>query len=239
MSLAVNEILSFSFKGRASRSAYWRTLIVLSVLSFVGVFVFAAFSPFEITSTPVRMMVLGLAWAYYLTLTACLVSAVVRRLHDINYSGMAALFLIIPGLQFIMIFVLGFWAGKKGLNRFGPDPLAVMTLEDAAPVVRGTSSKVRPAPQRVVRETPAVEILEPHEPLPKTEAVERMDADAEDWAKARFDETVAKLNGLPLEAQDARDAQKNVLRQTYQTAQKEGRLTPEACARWLKLLEAL
>lgn len=239
MSLAVNEILSFSFKGRASRSAYWRTLIVLSVLSFVGVFVFAAFSPFEITSTPVRMVVLGLAWAYYLTLTACLVSAVVRRLHDINYSGMAALFFIIPGLQFIMIFVLGFWAGKKGLNRFGPDPLAVMTLEDAAPVVRGTSSKVRPASQRVVRETPAVEILEPHEPLPKTEAVERMDADAEDWAKARFDETVAKLNGLPLEARDAREAQKNVLRQTYQTAQKEGRLTPEACARWLKLLEAL
>ena len=30
MSVAVNEILSLSFKGRASRGAYWRTLAALA-----------------------------------------------------------------------------------------------------------------------------------------------------------------------------------------------------------------
>ena len=33
MSVAVNEILSLSFKGRASRGAYWRTLAALAVLA--------------------------------------------------------------------------------------------------------------------------------------------------------------------------------------------------------------
>ena len=36
MSVAVNEILSLSFKGRASRGAYWRTLAALAVLAAAG-----------------------------------------------------------------------------------------------------------------------------------------------------------------------------------------------------------
>lgn len=220
--------------------AYWRTLIVLMLLSFVGGVVFGALAPFEITSTPLRMVVLALAWGYYLTLAAWLVSAVVRRLHDINYSGTAALFLIIPGLQFIMLFVLGLWSGKKGLNRFGPDPLAVMTLGDAAPVKRRErTSNVRPSPRRVVKETATVEVLDPDETAPRTTPIERMDAAVEDWAKVQFDETAAKLDALPPEAHEAREAQKAVLRETFETAQREGRLTPEAFARWVKLLEAL
>ena len=240
MKLGLNEILSFSFKGRACRLAYWRTLIVLMLLSFVGGVVFGALAPFEITSTPLRMVVLALAWGYYLTLAAWLVSAVVRRLHDINYSGTAALFLIIPGLQFIMLFVLGLWSGKKGLNRFGPDPLAVMTLGDAAPVKRRErTSNVRPSPRRVVKETATVEVLDPDQTAPRTTPIERMDAAVEDWAKVQFDETAAKLDALPPEAHEAREAQKAVLRETFETAQREGRLTPEAFARWVKLLEAL
>ncbi len=47
MKLGLNEILSFSFKGRACRLAYWRTLIVLMLLSFVGGVVFGALAPFE------------------------------------------------------------------------------------------------------------------------------------------------------------------------------------------------
>ncbi|MGN1149281.1 MAG: DUF805 domain-containing protein, partial [Sutterella sp.] len=117
------------------------------------------------------------ASAVYLT------AAVVRRLHDIGYAGIAALFLIIPGVQLIVLVILGLVPGKKGLNRFGPDPLAVMTLGDAVP----TSPAAPKTPRRpvlVVRETAESEVL-PAQTAPEEKAAadarDRRTADAEDF----------------------------------------------------------
>ena len=88
-------------------------------------------------------------------------SAVVRRLHDISYGAVAAVFLIVPGLQIIVLVILGLMPGKKGLNRFGPDPLAVMTVRDAAPVRRTERSDTVRCPAREVRETLEGEVVEP------------------------------------------------------------------------------
>ena len=118
MSVAVNEILSLSFKGRASRGAYWRTLAALAVLAAAGGLALDSLSGLAGGGAAQKGLDL-LIWGWLLFLAAFLVSAVVRRLHDISYGAVAAVFLIVPGLQIIVLVILGLMPGKKGLNRFG------------------------------------------------------------------------------------------------------------------------
>ena len=171
MAVSVNEVLTLSFKGRASREAYWCALAVFVGLSIVSIlllnFLPTAFETFLLEGhwsagavSAVNTTVLGLFLLFQIVF---LTAAVVRRLHDISYSGVAALFLLIPGVQLVVLMILGAVAGKKGLNRFGPDPLAIMTIASAAPYAR-----VRPAPapvreepesQETVREVPVQEVL--------------------------------------------------------------------------------
>lgn len=100
MSVAVNEILSLSFKGRASRGAYWRTLAALAVLAAAGGLALDSLSGLAGGGAAQKGLDL-LIWGWLLFLAAFLVSAVVRRLHDISYGAVAAVFLIVPGLQII------------------------------------------------------------------------------------------------------------------------------------------
>ena len=138
MALAVNEVLTLSFKGRASRRAYWYSMAVFACLFPLTLALLAGILGTE------DSLVQGTAGFFSQTAGVLLgmillaellflVAAVVRRLHDISYSGTAALFLLIPGIQLIVLVLLGCFPGKKGLNRFGPDPLAIMTISSAVP----------------------------------------------------------------------------------------------------------
>lgn len=144
MAVSVNEVLTLSFKGRASRAAYWWSLAV-----FVGLSIFSSFL-LNVLPTAFDSSLTGEGWGkgafsalntallglFLLFQMVYLAAAVVRRLHDISYNGAAALFLLIPGVQLIVLILLGCFRGKKGLNRFGPDPLAIMTIDSAAPYRR-------------------------------------------------------------------------------------------------------
>lgn len=48
---------------------------------------------------------------------------VIRRLHDIGYSGWFSAFTLIPGVQLIVTVILCFIGGIQGANRYGPDPV--------------------------------------------------------------------------------------------------------------------
>lgn len=169
MTVAINEVLTLSPKGRASREAYWASLFVSLILAAIFL-VLIGLVPNSLTGVQPEGFPSWLAQAvsavillYAAASAVYLTAAVVRRLHDIGYAGIAALFLIIPGVQLIVLVILGLVPGKKGLNRFGPDPLAVMTLGDAVP----TSSAPRAAPRRpvrAVRETAEAEVLPPETP---------------------------------------------------------------------------
>ena len=170
MAVSVNEVLTLSFKGRASREAYWCALAVFVGLSIVSMlllnFLPTAFDALLIEGrwaagalSAVNTTIIGL---FMLFQTVFLVAAVVRRLHDISYSGVAALFLLIPGLQLLLLLLIGAFPGKKGLNRFGPDPLAIMTIASAAPYARVRPTPVRETPHQAeaeVREVPEQEVL--------------------------------------------------------------------------------
>lgn len=156
MSVAINEVLTLSPKGRASREAYWASLFVSLVLTAI-LLVLLGLVPNTLAGTAggapawLAQAASSLILAYAAALALFLTTAVVRRLHDIGYAGPAALFLVIPGVQLIVLVILGLVPGKKGLNRFGPDPLAVMTIGDAAPAARGVPAAKQGAPVRPVR----------------------------------------------------------------------------------------
>ena len=51
------------------------------------------------------------------------VSAAVRRLHDFDASGLWAILLFIPGIEFIAYLVIGLIGSQRGANRYGVNPL--------------------------------------------------------------------------------------------------------------------
>ena len=217
MSVAVNEILSLSFKGRASRGAYWRTLAALAVLAAAGGLALDSLSGLAGGGAAQKGLDL-LIWGWLLFLAAFLVSAVVRRLHDISYGAVAAVFLIVPGLQIIVLVILGLMPGKKGLNRFGPDPLAVMTVRDAAPVRRTERSDTVRCPAREVRETLEGEVVEPGPDLEGTIIRERMSAEAEDWASDLIAGAKARMEASP----ESREGEVAAVRAGLVAARNEG-----------------
>lgn len=73
MSVAVNEILSLSFKGRASRGAYWRTLAALAVLAAAGGLALDSLSSLAGGGAAQKGLDL-LIWGWLLFLAAFLVS---------------------------------------------------------------------------------------------------------------------------------------------------------------------
>ncbi len=192
MTVSINEVLTLSFKGRVSREAYWCALAVFVGLSVVSMlllnFLPTAFDKLLIDGrwaegvlSAVNTTIIGL---FMLFQTVFLVAAVVRRLHDISYSGVAALFLLIPGVQLLLLLLIGAFPGKKGLNRFGPDPLAIMTIASAAPYAR-----VRPAP---VRETPQASESEVCE-VPEQEVLPAVDAEGNEREAGELTEAGAIL----------------------------------------------
>lgn len=171
MALAVNEVLTLSPAGRASREAYWSAMLVSAVLLALGLILttllpnaIRSYAETGILSADFLSGVSTAVIVLFFTITLVyLTAAVIRRLHDIGYGAGAALFLIVPGVQIVVLILLGCFAGKKGLNRFGPDPLAVMTISDAVPA---SPREARPSPVRVVRETPVQEVCPAAETVP-------------------------------------------------------------------------
>lgn len=93
------------FTGRARRSEYWWFALFTSLVS-------GAFSGF------------GDAWATLVSLAFFLPSLAVwvRRLHDVGRSGWSTLWLLLPLIGWIMLFVWSVRAGDPGANRYGLPP---------------------------------------------------------------------------------------------------------------------
>ena len=46
----------------------------------------------------------------------------VQRLHDLGRHGFLVVFLLVPGVNFMLLFVLALWPGNKKRNRYGAPP---------------------------------------------------------------------------------------------------------------------
>ena len=154
MSVALNEVLTISPAGRASREAYWLSLF--AALVFFGLaLVVLGFSPawsalFGMASEPVAeptaIATSFLGGVLLLFSIVYLASAVVRRLHDMAASGWAALFLLIPVVNIAVLIAIGFPRGTS-MNRFGPDPLTIRTVDRRTLEKRAVLAKLPKMPK--------------------------------------------------------------------------------------------
>ena len=178
MSVALNEVLTISPAGRASREAYWLSLF--AALVFFGLaLVVLGFSPawsalFGMASEPVAeptaIATSFLGGVLLLFSIVYLASAVVRRLHDMAASGWAALFLLIPVVNIAVLIAIGFPRGTS-MNRFGPDPLTIRTVD------RRALEKTRRAREAAEDAVPVEAQMRGEEVVPAVEAQSATDAE--------------------------------------------------------------
>lgn len=117
----------FQLSGRARRREYWLfTLAVALVQAGIN----------AVFTTGVSQAGMGsFAWAGAVSplgqalsgLVALLVfipsiTVMVRRLHDVDRSGLWLLALLVPFVGWLILFVFMCLDGTSGTNRFGPDP---------------------------------------------------------------------------------------------------------------------
>jgi len=98
------------FKGRARRSEYWWFYLFNVILSVVTVFIDRAFFP------EIKVLDRGVfSFADSLAIFLPTWSVTARRMHDTNRSGW---YMLIP----LYGFILCFFKGTDGPNRYGLDP---------------------------------------------------------------------------------------------------------------------
>ena len=123
--------LFFSFSGRMNRGRFW-AVIAFWILVRLGVpyllYTFAmlpgqSLDIQDATASP-EIFEAGKIYAV-LTVISLIstISAAVRRLHDFDASGLWAILLFIPGVEFIAYLVIGLISSQRGANRYGLNPL--------------------------------------------------------------------------------------------------------------------
>ncbi len=96
---------SFNFKGRSSRKEFWMFVLIQAILALVLGFIEGYTG-------------LGLS-NYYLLFHFPLISLVVRRLHDANYSGWFYLIGLIPMVGGMILISLLTYKSFPGDNKYG------------------------------------------------------------------------------------------------------------------------
>jgi uncharacterized membrane protein YhaH (DUF805 family) len=127
-------------RGRARRSEFW----------WFGLFALLLFWAVPTLIFPGRggATVLLSAGGAVLTVPP-LLSAAVRRLHDVGFSGWWLLLLLLP-LGVGVLGILLCWPGADGPNRYGPRPDRASILDPPRPLggERGRASPVPRVPRR-------------------------------------------------------------------------------------------
>ena len=111
----------FGFRGRIRRSRYWLIIGTATGL-FGGICALAmVFGPKAADGGP-DVLVLAVLAAAIGAWKWSLLAAMARRLHDLDQPGWWTIPLLL--ILLFAVLVLGCVNGRRGANRFGPDPLA-------------------------------------------------------------------------------------------------------------------
>ncbi|WP_292053378.1 MULTISPECIES: DUF805 domain-containing protein [unclassified Brevundimonas] len=118
-------LLKPSFSHRIRRRQYWLGVLVWQIainLSVVALSIAAnlTYLPKPLAGQLALIAVIiacAAAWIYALVM---FVSLIVRRLHDLNKSGLWGLLMMVPFVCAIVFIGLGVLPAKSGQNNFGP-----------------------------------------------------------------------------------------------------------------------
>ena len=100
----------FNYRGRASKSEYWWFQLYFTLFAILTFYYFE-----EHTFGQVLLVV----WVFN---HLPLLSAGVRRFHDMNKSGWTVLWALIPFIGALIVLGMLAGDGTKGKNKFGPKP---------------------------------------------------------------------------------------------------------------------
>jgi uncharacterized membrane protein YhaH (DUF805 family) len=115
--------LLFSSEGRISRSTYWLYtfavlglsyayyLVILFVIIFYGTLANNSYFNFNF-----------LWWPFGIAYVITYIFVVIKRCHDLNWSGWFVLLSIVPWVNIVFGIFIAFVKGTSGPNQFGPDP---------------------------------------------------------------------------------------------------------------------
>lgn len=119
----------FNLKDRAARSEFWYFVLFIALVLFCEKIVFYVLtyifvkSQGQIFDTNTFILIYYVFKTIWGVLLVALVTVTIRRLHDLDKSGLLALFYIIPVLGAIIVGIIVIPRGTIGTNKFGPDPL--------------------------------------------------------------------------------------------------------------------
>lgn len=114
------------FKGRARRMEYWMFQLFTQLILFaIAIFAIIQGAP-EHHSTFVT--IIGMLYIAIILVPSLSVS--VRRLHDVGISGWVLLIAVIPYLGGLVLLILFCVPGSKGPNKYGPDPMTEVDVEE-------------------------------------------------------------------------------------------------------------
>ncbi len=144
-----SDVKFFGFSGRLGRIRYLAyvtimyiaTLFIALICSSVLGGIVAATSGATAAEPPIAgaMVVAIVAVVFYVAMIIYMFSLIVRRLHDIDWSGWASLLMIIPVVNLVMMLVILFVPGTKGVNRFGnqtpPNSALITVVGLAMPII--------------------------------------------------------------------------------------------------------
>jgi len=109
---------AFTYQGRARRKEYWCFSLISLVVFIALIFVDIALGTVYFDEEAFGL----LSTLYFLATLVPGVALFVRRMHDVNWSGLWFFANFVPLLSIVPSIVAAFVDGTPGPNRFGQDP---------------------------------------------------------------------------------------------------------------------
>ena len=108
-----------TYKGRLNRKAYFIRMFYLNVVNVILYFLAAFICTLADVSEEVTVIVTALAIILVMLIPGS--SLVIRRLHDLDKSGLFYLIMLVPIVNFYVLYLLFIEDGTQGENRFGAE----------------------------------------------------------------------------------------------------------------------
>jgi len=116
---------AFDYSGRSSKSEFaWFFWVFWIAILISASVIYPAMQGYEYQpGASSDSWFLAIVGIYVLVLLVVTVPLIVRRLHDSDFSGWWALWLLLPALGAAVMVAVAMWFnGTPGTNRFGPEP---------------------------------------------------------------------------------------------------------------------
>lgn len=130
-----SELKAFSFTGRINRLRYWKYSLCMVLVNIVAAFIMNKLGIVGFLSSLIN-----------LALSIIFLPFNVRRVHDLNKSGLWLLLGLIPIINFFFLIYICFFKGTTGNNDYGADPLvdyeAARTGYQVAAEPQGSQSSI-------------------------------------------------------------------------------------------------